>query len=521
MNRTRKAVIVAGFSYAQLGLTMMSGLMLIPFILSALGQRSYGLWLATGELIAYAGMLDFGVVAMLPWLIAQAEGRRDVAAMRAILCRGVTVAALAGVSVTLLALVAWTFVPAALRLTAADVDGLTGPVIVIVGSLAVTYPLRVFSAALVGFQDVVFTGCLGVSQTLLMVALTIWLLSDGYGLYAVAIAAAVPMVVSGVVSLLRLNTLKPEALRGWRRPDMQGLRWILLEGASSWVAGLGATMAAATSGLVITLLGRPEWVVVYACTAKLTQVLFHFARVVPDSGLVGLAQLDGEGPKDRVRKAVGTILRLHLLLAGAAAGVVFLLNPVFVPLWVGSEFFGGVALNIAIATALLFASLTHGLVCCAAVLGHRRAIGAVTLAYGLLTVGLSIGLGAVFGLPGVAVAPIASAAFTTLPAGVLLLRRAVSVSWRWLRDELCLPWTTRLAPFLLALLGVQALAGGLAEDVVATLAFGALAAAMYVWWMRPLYRELPFHPSVRSWLGRLKLIVSASGVPPGEAKPWA
>src|SRR5712664_4968554 len=90
MSRTRKAVILAGFTYAQLGLAMMSGLVLIPFVLSALGQRSYGLWLATGELLAYAGMLDFGVVAMLPWLIAQADGRRDVEQMRAILARGVS-----------------------------------------------------------------------------------------------------------------------------------------------------------------------------------------------------------------------------------------------------------------------------------------------------------------------------------------------------------------------------------------------------------------------------------------------
>jgi len=521
MSRTRKAVILAGFTYAQLGLAMMSGLVLIPFVLSALGQRSYGLWLATGELLAYAGMLDFGVVAMLPWLIAQADGRRDVEQMRAILARGVTVAALAGVGVTVVSLAAWRVVPGVLGLTTADVAGLTGPVSVIVAAMAVTYPLRVFSAALVGLQDVVFTGCLGVSQTILTVGLTVWLLGEGHGLYAVAVAAAVPPAVSGVASLVRLKTLKPEAMRDWRRPELHGLRWIFVEGASTWVAGLGSTMAAATSGLVITLLGHPELVVVYACTAKLAQLLSQLARVVPDSGLVGLAQIGGEGLKDRVRSAVGTILRLHLLLGGAAAAAVLLLNPVFVPLWVGRELFGGFALNIAIAAALLFGSLTHGLVCCASVLGHRRAIGAVTLMYGLLTVALAVGLGAVFGLPGVAVAPIVSGALTTLPAGMLLLRRVASLSWRWLRVELCVPWTTRLAPFLIVLLGVQALTGRVTADVVTTLTAGAVAAILYIWWMRPLYVELPFHPSVRGWLGRLKLTVPKPADPAGEMKPWA
>ena len=76
------------------------------------------------------------------------------------------VARLAGVGLTLVALTAWRVVPGLLGLTKADVDGLTGPAIVIVAAMAVAYPLRVFGAALVGLQDVVFTGCLGVGQTI-------------------------------------------------------------------------------------------------------------------------------------------------------------------------------------------------------------------------------------------------------------------------------------------------------------------------------------------------------------------
>ena len=84
-----------------------------------------------------------------------------------------------------------------------------------------------------------------------------------------------------------------------------------------------------------------------------------------------------------------------------------------------------------------------------------------------------------------------------------------------------MPWTTRLAPFLIVLLGVQALTGRVTADVVTTLTAGAVAAILYVWWMRPLYVELPFHPSVRSWLGRLKLTVPEPADPAGEMKPWA
>ena len=100
---------------------------------------------------------------------------------------------------------------------------------------------------------------------------------------------------------------------------------------------------------------------------------------------------------------------MHLVLSGAAAIAALCFNPLFVRLWVGSAYFGGSALNVALVGALLSISLAHGLVSCAAVLGYRRQVGVVTLAYGILTVTFAVVLGRVFGLAGVAIAPISSA----------------------------------------------------------------------------------------------------------------
>ena len=520
MRRTRNAVLAAGFTYGQLGLAMLSGFVLIPFIVRALGARTYGVWLATGELVGYAGMLDLGVMAMLPWLVAQADGRRDIRELRSILARGFLVAAAAGTSVALLAILTWRFMPPVLGLAESDFVLLSGPLVIVVAVIAMTYPLRVFNAALVGLQDVVFTGSLAILQTIAGVGLTVWLLAEGFGLYAVAIGVAFPPAVTGLASLVRLRTLKRDVVRGWRFPELAGLRWIVVEGAGAWVAGLGWTMAAATSGIVIAFLGHPEAVVVYVCTAKLGQLLFQAARVIPDSGLVGLAQIDGEGVKDRVRDAVGTILRLHLLLAGAAATTVVLWNPIFVRLWVGREFFGGLTLNFAVTGALLFVSLTHGLVCCAAVLGHRRAIGAVTLGYGFLTIALSVKLGGALGLPGIAMAPVVSGLVTTLPAGVLLLRRAAALPWRRLGRDVATPWVIRLAPFLVLVAVVRVLIERLMTDGIFTLAVSLVSVMAYVWWMRPLYHLLPLHPALRGWLGRWKLAAPVVHAPVGEVKPW-
>src|SRR5438132_10366264 len=96
MARTRKAVLTASFAYAQFALSMASTFVLLPFILRAFGARSYGLWLATGELVGYLGMTDLGVFSILPWLMAVAEGRGNRESVRRLLANGLAVGLVVG-----------------------------------------------------------------------------------------------------------------------------------------------------------------------------------------------------------------------------------------------------------------------------------------------------------------------------------------------------------------------------------------------------------------------------------------
>src|SRR5205807_8852521 len=115
----RKAVLTAGFTYVQFALAIVTGLVLIPLTIRHLGLRDYGLWLTSGELLAYLALGDFGVFAVLPWLIAGADGRGDVTTLRRLLATAVAVGV--GVAVLILAVgvAAWYSLPAMLNLSEA------------------------------------------------------------------------------------------------------------------------------------------------------------------------------------------------------------------------------------------------------------------------------------------------------------------------------------------------------------------------------------------------------------------
>ncbi|HEX2202624.1 MAG TPA: hypothetical protein VHG91_04985, partial [Longimicrobium sp.] len=265
----------------------------------------------------------------------------------------------------------------------------------------------------------------------------------------------------------------------------------------------------ASNGIVVLSVAGPGAAVVYAMTAKLGEVAMQMSWQVPDAGLVGLAQLRGEGREARLREVTVSILRLVLLGAGAVACGVLAFNPSFVALWVGRPRFGGVGLNALLALVVVAHSLSHGLFATSATLGARVQAGWAALAQGALHLGAAVLLGRAFGLAGVAAAAVASTALVAYPAGAAMLRRTTGLGHAALWREALGPWAAR-GVFLLAL-GAAVGWIGWNVSVWIPLALAPALGVLYLWTMRPLYAGLPLPERLRTVLARLRLVPAVEG----------
>ncbi|HEX6748137.1 MAG TPA: hypothetical protein VF092_12655 [Longimicrobium sp.] len=503
MSRTRRAGITAVFGYLQFALALVSGIVLVPFVLAHVPNDLYGVWLAFGELLAYSSMVDLGVVGVIPWLMAENDGRGDREAMRGLLAGGVLFSAAAAAAFGILAFVAFRLAPSVAHVTPAQHAAISGPLVFLVVAMAVGMPLRTFYAGIIGLQDVTFSGALSLVQVGLNVALTLGLLLGGFGLYALAAATALPGVVAGVASLARLRRVAPDLLHGWRLPSLAAMRTMTAQGFGSWTAGLGWRMVAASDSIIILSVLGPGAAVVYAMTFKLGTVAMQMSWQLPDSGLVGLAQLKGEGRPERVREVVVSLLRMILITSGGVACAIAAFNPSFVTLWVGPQRFGGFALNLMLALVVLSHSLAHGLFTTSATLGTRVQAGWASLLQGAVNLCAAILLGRLFGLAGIALAAVVSTAAVAYPAGVWMVCRTTGLPQRELWRRALRPWATRGG----ALLVLGTLVGlAMRANVWLPLALAPVLALVYLWAMRPLYAGLPLPARVRPWLARLRLV---------------
>jgi O-antigen/teichoic acid export membrane protein len=514
MSRRERALVNAAFTYVQWLVGALASFYVTRFMLHALGEDKYGMWLATGALLMYSGLADLGILAVMPWLFAEADGAKDPARTKSLVAHGAAAACLSGLGSVVVVVVLWSFLPRLLHLSADDRQLLRGPVFAMTAVTAAGYPLRVFVAFRNGVQDYTFLGRCNVVQTILGPALIVGVTRVWGGFWGIALGGAVASVVVGVAALVRTALRNPEIFQGLPRPSGPLVRYILGSGAGAWLASLGFQLAAATDNALIAFLGHRDLVPTFVVTSRLGLTLMQMSWALPDSAFVGLAQLNAEeqGEKKRVAEVMMALLRLQLLAAGALACGLLAGNYGFVTAWVGPSLFGGARLNAAFALAVVALSMAHALIVPTGVLGKRLIAGFLTLANGVVHVGLAVVLGRMWGLTGVAAATTLSALLTTIPGGAVLTVWLVPLSIRRIVKDAIAPWAWRMVPSVLLGAGAgwlvtrPALAGaGRSAAFFAGLIGAAVVGAAYLVIMRALTRDLPVGPRARRVLERLRL----------------
>jgi len=483
---------------------MVVGLLVTRAVLRILGTDTWGLWAASGALLAYAGLAEFGVLRVLLWVVADADGRKDHDRIRASLSSALPFACLSALAYVVIAFSLWHFYPELLHLSLRDQSTLRGPVFLVVLLTAATFPLRIFSVLLIGLQDATFLGMVGLLEMALAALLTFVLAGRGFGLYALAIGTALPPVLSAVAALLRTQISFRPLARGWPKPTRALMSSLGRDGIGLWLAGVGFQLAVATDPFILASCGLREVVAGFVLTTRLPTTLMHLGWILPGAALVGLGQLSAEGSRARSREVVLAILRLHMIISGAVASAVLAANAGFIRVWVGADLFLGAGLNALMAANVVMMTAVHGLASISSVFGGRVKVGVVFLANGVLHVLFASLLSRPIGVHGVAAATFFSAALTAFPICLRLLQANTGVTVREVLIEVYWPWFRRFAPLAVVAftIGRFGLAMPFALLVLACSAYGLV----YLFWMKPLYVGLPLGARVTGWLNKLRLL---------------
>jgi len=440
--------------YSIYAVTLVSGLLVTPIIVSALGRDEYGLWAFVGSLVVFFGLLDFGIA---PSIIrfaaeqrgrgAQAEAEASELASAGLVLYGVVALATLALGLALIGL---------LPVFAEVPEGLLWPgrialALLLAGSL-IRFPFSLVNNLLAGQQryDVINLGSL-LSIVVYTVAVAgVLLVWDG-GIVLVAaltlVATALRLGLPALWLRRELPTLRfaPALVRRARLRQLVGfsVHTFFINVASKAVFSADIVLV----GIVLGLGASAH----YGLAAKLFALVFGFGVSGATVLFPFLAELEGAEQLERQRRWLLSAVRVVLSIVLLATFPLVLLPERFLQAWLGSSyqsegFAASVSVLVLLMLSLLFAAPTHVLTQILVARGRHARLALVRLATVGVNLVLSIVLALTVGIWGVALATLVTeglAAALVLPG---LVRREAGIG----TGALLAAWFRPLAVALVA-----------------------------------------------------------------------
>ena len=352
MRRWEKIHIIknVGSSWFSLGLNIVVGVFLSPFILHRLGDAAYGIWVLIFSVTGYYGLFDLGIRSSVVRYVSRFAAINDNESLSKLINTSLLTYAVIGsitVGVTLLGtshVNSWFRIPPAFARTSQLLFLMVG------ASVALGFPLGVFSGILEGLQRFFLLNLTNVISTLLRAALIVIALHRGYGLLTVAaITVALPLLISIIRAAIVLNIL-PMSF-GLRYVDRKSLREIAGYSSTTFLIMISFKLRFKTDELVIGTLLSSAAITYFSIGDRLldyaSEVVSSLAQIfVPMS-----SQSDAVGDMARLQKIFIAGNRACALIIFPIATILALLGKSVITVWVGARY---VSVSYPVMLVLLF-----------------------------------------------------------------------------------------------------------------------------------------------------------------------
>jgi O-antigen/teichoic acid export membrane protein len=444
-----------GSSWFALGVNIVVGVFLSPYILHHLGDDAFGLWVLIFSITGYYGLFDLGIRSSLVRYVAKYSASGESNELDRLISTALFSYSGIGAVAALVTLIGSQHV-ASIFHVAPDFLNTARWLFLIVGcSVALGFPLGVAGGILEGLQRFYLLNFTNIGATLLRALAILVALRHGGGLLTVAIITVSMPLLAGMVNAVAVFRILPLRLRIGNL-NRSSVRNIASYSSSTFIIIVSARLRFKTDAMII---GK------FLSSAAIT----HFtigSRLVDYAGEVvsGLAQVfvpmssksDATGDLAGLRKIFVAGNRACALIIFPIAAILIILGKSLIEAWVGVRYVASsypVLLVLVVPSTLMLAQSASNRVLFG--MAKHKTLAIVTLMEGGANVFLSIFLVRRFGILGDAAGtaiPLLCTTLFFLPrhlCHVLNLRIGV-----YLREAFLLP-VMLCAPLVAAILLMQ------------------------------------------------------------------
>jgi O-antigen/teichoic acid export membrane protein len=382
---------------AQVGVTMV----MVPFIVRALGDRLYGFWTLVGAFIGYYGMLDFGLSVAVGRYVAKALGSEDTEECNRVFNTTLLIFSLLGVAALLVTGVLAGLAPLFCR-SASDAVLFRNVILILGLSAALTFPFKSFSGVLAARLRFDIETGLNMISLALRTAGTVYVLAMGYKLFALAGVVFLSGLPAKLLLVVFAKKNLPSLALGKRYVRRATARELVSFSAFTFVAQTADRLRFEIDALVITIFIGLAAVTHY----KIASVLIHYFRLLMIAALGVMfpvfSRQFGARDTNGLRRSLFFSTRVSVVLSTFIAFGFIVWGRPFIVRWMGPDYLDAFPCLVILVVGCLFDLWqvpSPGLLIS---MGRHRFYAAYCILEGVANLALSLLLVQRFGLVGVA-----------------------------------------------------------------------------------------------------------------------
>jgi O-antigen/teichoic acid export membrane protein len=326
-----------GSSWFSLGINVLTGLFLSPFILHRLGDSAYGIWVLIFSVTGYYGLFDLGIRTSIVRYVSKFVATEETENLAKLINTSLFSYACIGVVTMLVTLAVCTFMDRLFRIPAEFHTTARLLFLMVGASVALGFPLGVFGGVLEGLQRFYIMNWTSAAASLLRTALIIIVMNHGYGLLTVAlITVALPLVSSIIRGVVALRILRIGF--GFHYLDGTTFRLIANYSGITFIVLVAGRLRFRTDEIVIGGLLTASAITYFSIGARIvdyaSEVVSSLAQIfVPMS-----SDSHAKGDIARLRKIMIAGNRACAFIILPIAAILIILGKSVIEAWVGSKY---------------------------------------------------------------------------------------------------------------------------------------------------------------------------------------
>ena len=341
-----------GSSWFSLGVNILVGIFLSPFILHRLGNTAYGAWILAFSVTGYYGLFDLGIRSSVIRFVSTYSATQDRDGLARLINTSLALYTAIGVAAMLATLAVSAWAGSLFRIPLDFLPTAKMLFLMVGGAVAIGFPTGLFGGVLEGLGRFYAVNVTNLAATLARAALILLALTHGYGLLTVAlITVALPLLASTVRALIALRLVRVPL--GWRYVERGALTQIARYSGASFALMVAYKLRFKTDELVISTMLSVAAVTFFSVGDRLVdytmEVVGSLAQVfVPMSG-----QSAARGDAAHLRKIFIAGNRACALVVFPITATLIILGKQIITAWVGPSY---VAASYPVMLALLVPS---------------------------------------------------------------------------------------------------------------------------------------------------------------------